>query len=199
MTPFDYPATALVRRHGPRGYTSVSSFRPWLRDEFTFRCVFCLRRESWEPATSLFQIDHVRPVSQTPELLTIYENLVYSCSVCNLAKRDRPLPNPTSVLTAGTVTVEPDGRLTPLSVEAQLLIRVLDLNDPEFILWRFLLMRIVALAARNDEELHRRLLAFPADLPDLAALRPPGGNARPDGIEQSYSRRRDRGELPATY
>lgn len=199
MTPFNYPATAHVWRHGPRGYTSVPSFRPWVRDEFTFRCVYCLRREAWEPDASLFQIDHVRPVSRAPELVTVYENLVYSCSVCNLAKRDRLLPDPKTVLTADAVTVEPDGRLTPLTAAANVLILALDLNDPEFVLWRFQLIRIVTLAARRDKELHRNLLAFPADLPDLATLRPPGGNTRPDGVEQSYLGRRERGELPPTY
>jgi hypothetical protein len=29
-------------------------------------------------------------------------------------------------------------------------------------------------------------MGFPGDLPDVARLRPPGGNSRLDGIEQSY-------------
>ena len=44
----------------------------------------------------------------------------------------------------------------------------------------------------------RELLCFPADLPDLSSLRPPGGNSRPEGIALSYRERRLRGELPET-
>ena len=45
-SPFVYPASPHVRRHGPMGYADHASFRPWLRDEFAFRCVYCLRRET---------------------------------------------------------------------------------------------------------------------------------------------------------
>jgi hypothetical protein len=48
------------------------------------------------------------------------------------------------------------------------------------------------------EALHD-LLAFPSDLPNLAALRPPGGNGRPDGIADSCFERRRRGELVEVY
>lgn len=45
--PFNYPDAPHRRRHGPRGYADYASYRPWLRDEFTFRCVYCLLREQW--------------------------------------------------------------------------------------------------------------------------------------------------------
>ena len=44
---FRYPPSALVRRHGPAGYSDYASFRPWLRDDFSFRRVYCLIRERW--------------------------------------------------------------------------------------------------------------------------------------------------------
>jgi len=47
MSAFRYTATPHVRRHGPCGYGDVESYRPWLRDEFTFRCLYCLFREQW--------------------------------------------------------------------------------------------------------------------------------------------------------
>lgn len=52
-TPFIYPAVPHVRRHGPMGYADVTSFRPWLRDEFSFRCVYCLLREQWDWRSSI--------------------------------------------------------------------------------------------------------------------------------------------------
>jgi hypothetical protein len=58
---------------------------------------------------------------------------------------------------------------------------------------------IVGLAAREDPELHRKLMGFPGDLPNVARLRPPGGNGRPEGIEQSYFVRKQKEILPQTY
>ena len=39
MKIFEYTHTIHSRRHGPLGYLNYSSYRPWLRDEFQFRCV----------------------------------------------------------------------------------------------------------------------------------------------------------------
>ena len=46
MEPFDYPVASHQRRHGPRGYSQPESYRPWLRDEFSFRCVYCLSKRA---------------------------------------------------------------------------------------------------------------------------------------------------------
>jgi hypothetical protein len=48
-------------------------------------------------------------------------------------------------------------------------------------------------------ELSRRYLGYPANLPDLSALKPPRGNARPQGIAERAYARRARGELPEVY
>jgi hypothetical protein len=65
--------------------------------------------------------------------------------------------------------------------------------------FRELWIRIVRLAALHDPALFRRLMGYPADLPDLSTPRPPQGNTRPDGVQQSHFARRQRGELPDTY
>jgi hypothetical protein len=41
LTVFAYPRAARSRRHGPCGYAHYSLYKPWLRDEFQFRCVYC--------------------------------------------------------------------------------------------------------------------------------------------------------------
>lgn len=62
--PFLYPSSIHSRRHGPAGYQNYESFKEWLRDEFSFRCVYCLFRERWYPNGSMsFSIDHVIPRS----------------------------------------------------------------------------------------------------------------------------------------
>jgi hypothetical protein len=56
-----------------------------------------------------------------------------------------------------------------------------------------------ALAVRHDPDLFERIMGFPADPPDLGALKPPAGNTRPGGVTASHFERRARGELPRTY
>lgn len=199
MSPFTYPPAPLVRRHAPRGYADYASFRPWVRDEFAFRCVFCLRREQWGRATGDFDLDHFLAVAENPERVTDYDNLLYACSTCNGRKRDLAVPDPTRFLLSGAVTVGEDGSIIGHTPQARRLIRVLDLDGPDTRDFREMWIGIVGLAARCDPTLLRRLLGFPDDLPDLSALRPPGGNAKPEGVEQSHRRRRERGELPDTY
>ena len=65
--------------------------------------------------------------------------------------------------------------------------------------FRLLWLEIVGLAAREDLELHRKLMGFPNDLPNVARLHPPGGNSRPEGIEQSYFVQKQKAVLPETY
>lgn len=197
MSPFDYPASALNRRHGPKGYRSARAYQPWLRDEFGFRCVFCLNREQWGRLTGEFDVEHFQPQAQNPELATVYENLFYACSRCNSAKQSHEIPDPGECLNSETVRVHADGQLEPTSTEARRLIERLRLNSPSMTRWRLIWMRNVELAKEYDPEQFARLMQFPDDLPNLSTLRPPEGNSRPEGIEESHFARKNRGELPA--
>lgn len=60
--PFAYTSTPHQRRHGPSGYDSYEAYKPWLRDEFVFRCVYCLEREMWYPdrASSFAELQRVQ-------------------------------------------------------------------------------------------------------------------------------------------
>src|SRR4051812_40232372 len=98
MIPFLYPARPVERKHGPRGYADISSFRDWLRDEFSFRCVYCLDRERWQNPRGKFAMNHFLPVADQTGLELAYDNLVYSCAACNLSKAARVVPDPTQVL-----------------------------------------------------------------------------------------------------
>ena len=55
---FEYPAAIHAWRHGPLGYAKYESYREWVRDEFSFRCVYCLLREQWGRVRGLFDLDH---------------------------------------------------------------------------------------------------------------------------------------------
>ena len=95
MVGFEYPARPHARRHGPKGYTDYVSYRDWLRDEFTFRCVYCLHREQWYHRGGTFHVDHFVPVTVDSAGRCEYPNLLYACATCNEAKKAIPgVPDP---------------------------------------------------------------------------------------------------------
>jgi hypothetical protein len=196
---FTYPEARIHRRHGPRGYANYESYRPWLRDEFAFRCAYCLKRETWGQVTGEFDIDHFRPQWLGRHLAGDYANLVYACRRCNAVKFDQQVDDPFTLLTGTRVLVIPDGRIRGCDTESSRLIVALDLNSPRLIEWRVTWLRIIELAKKRDRQLWRRLIGFPADLPDLSRLRPRDGNLRPEGIAESWFELAKRGELPAQY
>src|SRR5208283_3405294 len=172
---------------------------PWLRDEFAFRCVYCLIRETWGPFHGVYALDHFLPVAVRPDLALEYDNLLYGCVSCNLSKGSLETPNPLSTLLNPAVQVSEDGGIQANTLQARRLIELLGLNRPRLREFRELWIRIVRLAGFHDPALGQRLLGYPAELPDLCTLRPPEGNARSDGIARSHQARRQRGELPDTY
>jgi hypothetical protein len=156
-------------------------------------------REQWGRITGEFDVEHFRPQVKNPALGVVYENLLYACHTCNLTKGDDDVPDPRQVLVAAQVLVNPDGTIDGLTDDAKRLIQILCLNSHDFRQWRLIWIRNIELAKEYDAQQYARLMGFPYDLPDLSRLRPPGGNARPDGIYESCCARRERGELPATY
>lgn len=195
---FEYPRTPHVRRHGPHGYTTYQSFRPWLRDEFCFRCVLCLHRELWL-TTSEFEIDHLIPVSKRPNLECRYSNLLYVCRRCNSLKRDIQIPDPCSIAYGRCLCVNNDGSVVALNEEGRKLVRTLRLDRPERVRQRRMIIDILVDAEANGNTPRlREWLGFPPDLEDLSR-RKRQDNKRPQGIEESFFARRERGELPETY
>ena len=195
---FDYPESRSERIHGPAGYASYESYRPWLRDEFTFRCIYCLKRETWGQVTGEFELDHFQPQSLAPHLSLDYFNLVYACRRCNSVKLDQPINDPLTILSPETAVVLRDGTLESHRPEAKRLIQQLDLNSPMLRKWRVMWMRIVDLAQERDTDLYQQLTGFPEDLPNLSRLRPPR-NSRPGGVEISWHAKRQRDQLAETY
>jgi hypothetical protein len=59
--PFVYLDRPQLRKHGPAGYTNYQSFKPWLRDEFQFRCAYCLERERWNGGHAAFASNTFSP------------------------------------------------------------------------------------------------------------------------------------------
>jgi len=194
---FLYPESPLSRRHGPAGYQSFQSYVPWLRDEFSFRCVYCLRRENWGVRTAAFAVDHHLSLKLRPDLACDYDNLLYSCSTCNSIKGSISLPDPTEFLLRSSLAVHKDGRLETTTPEAAEIVETLRMDARSATKTRNCWVQLIQLAKENDLELYLNLMGPPEDLPDLDRLKPPSGNSRPRGIIESYHAKRLRGEIPS--
>ena len=116
MLGFEYPTKPHVRRHGPVGYRHYSSYRDWLRDEFTFRCVYCLHREQWYNRGATFHVEHFIPVTVDPAGKCKYSNLLYACATCNEAKRAiTGVPDPCEVAFHDCLRITGDGHIEALN------------------------------------------------------------------------------------
>lgn len=201
---FAYP-DSHDRCHGPAGYADYRSFKPWLRDEFAFRCVYCLCRERWEANGHRgFSAEHIQPRAVRPDLICDYDNLLYACVTCNSARQDNQLPvDPSRQSLSQHLRMTKDGRVEPRTDKGAQLIEICQLNRATLVGFRRRLQAAVAvLVAMNSveaESVLRDIMTYPDDLPNLAALRPPGGNQRPNGVRHCCSEQRRRGELPDFY
>lgn len=197
--PFAYPTTPHVRRHGPRGYTNYELYREWLRDEFSFRCVFCLNREQWGHMVGNWDIDHFMPQSSHPQRRLDYENLLYACHRCNGIKSNRVVPDPCRIAFGHCLKVHKDGTIDALNEDGEFLIQQLRLDSPRCIQYRRKMIDTLRSLALHTRQTYVAWMCYPDDLPDLSRLRPPDGNSRPEGINDSCYARRIRGELPEVY
>lgn len=202
---FTYPSRRHVRRYGPRGYRDYHAYKPWLRDEFDFRCMYCLWRERWcADGDHMFSVDHVLPRTTHPERLCDYENLVYACSQCNALKQDAPtVINPSAEALGSHLEIQPDGSVSALTEQGAEQIALCRLNRPRLLEARRRMIELLSLlegsVRAEARDLLHFLLGFPDNLPQLSVLRPPKGNTHPQSTVESYYAKRQRGELPAIY
>ncbi len=130
---FQYPQQVHVRLHGPLGYENYQSFKPWLRDEFHFRCVYCLWRERWVAVGEhAFSVEHLVSRVQAPDRIGDYDNLVYSCCRCNSLKSDaHPVLDPCQDAYSKHLEVLADGTIHGLTVRGRELIQICQLARPK--------------------------------------------------------------------
>lgn len=198
---FVYPDEPHQRKHGPVGYTDYESFRDWLRDEFSYRCVFSLLRETW-PQTR-FHIDHLISQKERSDLICDYDNLILLEARLNLVKGKRRLPDPCAIALGKHLMVCMSGERTG-SIEArnvseigEWIIRVLRLDSEDATQIRRDWIGILQSVARTDEQLFRKFIGYPQNLPDLQAAR--AKNTREAGLRQSAKHLLDNGNLPDWY
>ncbi len=198
--PYAYPSTSHVRRHGPGGWSDYQKYRPWLRDEFMFRCAYCLDREVWRDMRERLHIDHFQPQALRKDLKCEYTNLLYLCPACNSQKSDSVLPDPCAIALADCLQVHDDGGIEARNgnPDGERLIDVLALDDPRTVARRRLMIGTLRSLAESNWPLFVEWMGFPDDLPDLT-LYPPPYNSKPEGIVESSFGKRELGELPEVY
>lgn len=202
---FQYPMLVHVRRHGPLGYLNYQSYKPWLRDEFQFRCVYCLWRERWHSVgEDAFSVEHLQARAEAPNRICDYDNLVYACCRCNSVKSDaRGVLNPCAQAYGQHLVIHPDGTIQGLTAEGRELIEICQLARPRITQARQRLLNLFRILQESQDARAAALLqhdfSFPSNLPMLSPYRPPGGNSRAGGIAQSCHERARRGELPVVY
>ena len=186
MNPFSYPKSRHTRRLRPGPFNTYSDYKPFLREEFEKKCVYCRMPDTMKDY-EMYGVDHYRPKSVFSELLTTYTNLFYCCNPCNRRKREywptrgkvktHFVPNPCDhemfahLRFAGEKV---QARTTAGAVAYDLL----DLDDPKVVEYRRFILDALALyeGKRSEavdalEELRRMKVAAipPADIDDAVA------------------------------
>lgn len=199
--PYDFFPGVHMRRHGPSGWSDYRRYRPWLRDEFAFRCVYCLCRERWMDTRRGYQIDHFVPQKIRPDLSSDYDNLLYLCAACNNLKSATLLPDPCLVPLSECLCFHDDGSVTattPYEEEGQRLIDVLELDCPQLVEFRHHKIGTIRSHFVHNRDLYLHDMGYPSNLPDLTTEEPPH-NSRPNGVAQSSHARKAFGVLPEVY
>jgi hypothetical protein len=199
--PFVYPSKPHARKHGPMGYSKYGYYRNWLRDEFVFTCVYCLRRETWATLKRDYEIDHFVPKSIHPEGKLDYDNLIYACSTCNRSKAALFAPDPCKLAYGDCVEVDDNGEIHPIqdSSEGKNLIEAIGLDDEDYNELRRAVFELRD-TLPVDSKAYSRWFGYPNSLPDLSSEPPPPhGNKRPLGVRDSCYERAKRGELADHY
>jgi hypothetical protein len=183
------------------GYSKYGMYRNWLRDEFSFRCVYCLRRESWGTVRKDWQIDHLVPQSTSHTGVLDYDNLVYACGPCNHTKSNCSVPDQGKVAYGLCLTVKGNGKIHAINgnPDGITVIEVLGLDGEDYNDFRRAILELHDVLPVGSKP-YRRWFGYPDNLPNLQdEPPPPGGNKRWDGVQKSFYEKAKRGQLPQYY
>ena len=80
-----------IKRSNPPHYDDYHNYKPYLIKDFSNRCAYCNLNDV--SITTPFEIDHFIPKdafkSVRPDFETDYNNLIYACKKCNIAKSNK--------------------------------------------------------------------------------------------------------------
>jgi hypothetical protein len=159
-TPFAYPKVRHVRSQKPGPFTQYQRFKPFLREEFSRKCVYCREPDGLKGKDS-FGVDHYRPKKDFPQLSCVYENLFYCCGPCNRRKGRRwalPrleathfIPNPCDHVMFSHLQFQ-EGIVGDKTLAGKYAVECLDLNDPVSVEHRQFVGRLIARLEQQREE-----------------------------------------------
>ena len=69
------------KRTFTKHYAQYNRYKPYLADDFNHKCGYTDCSDHWFGGQRNFQIDHFKPKSIYPQLISEYSNLVYPCDV----------------------------------------------------------------------------------------------------------------------
>ena len=161
----------LRRTPAPIVKGGYRSFLPFVREDFSHQCAFCLFSELLAGGAENFELDHFRPKHRFPALLNDFYNLYYSCHPCNHYKRDSWPPPALEAKGirfvdlckedyASHFRVEKDGTCKGLTNPGNYTIDRLNLNRHHLVIVRELLQRLgIRIQERtvSEEELNQLL------------------------------------------
>lgn len=175
--PFAYPTSPHTRRHAPPLFTRYQKYKPWLRDEFVFTCVYCLSRETWNRNSNFYGVEHYKPKSKFEAGRVDYANLLYACNDCNRIKTDKILPaylHPEHRGWGKDLKIEDDGCINGLTKRGIAIIKWFELDSEENNRWRRLHLDIYReemrrLATKAARVRLITLFGFPLNMPHFPA------------------------------
>ncbi len=77
-----------IRKESPPSFSDYRKYKPFLRQDFDYKCAYCDSTEPEIGGKNRTHIDHYKPKEKFPKLATIYRNLFYACPECNQSKKD---------------------------------------------------------------------------------------------------------------
>lgn len=158
MNPFVYPKSKHTRREKPGELSPYPKYKTFLQREFERKCIYCRMPDSMKDYEG-YGVEHYRPKSRFPALVTSYSNLFYCCNPCNRRKgeywpsraraKTHFIPNPCDHEMFNHLRF--DGAVVETKSDAGEVARdLLDLNDPEAISYRtFILDAIETYSAKK--------------------------------------------------
>ena len=69
------------KRTFTKHYAQYNRYKPYLADDFNHKCGYTDCSDHWFGGQRNFQIDHFKPKSIYPQLISEYSNLVYCDSI----------------------------------------------------------------------------------------------------------------------
>ncbi len=161
VSPFKYPHKKHQRTQTPPQYSDYRRYKPYLKKEFSNKCVYCRKSDALEDIGG-FHVEHYRPKHQFKHLVTDYKNLYYSCAACNRYKdnywsddSNQRVVNPCDHVMSHHLKFEKN-EVASLSNPGKTTLNILNLNSNESIKYRNLMNGLIIRLLLNLDQVNKK-------------------------------------------